>query len=232
MTELEGFEVSPAPVRRQVASVLRSAILDLKLKPGQRLVERELCEATGVSRTSLREGLRELEAEGLVKNVPYRGLIVAMVSAEEARHIYEVRCQLEGLLGRRAAAARSDDDLRDLRENFAAVEAAAKAGEFDGIVALKREFYAVLMRITNNPILSDILVNLHSRVAQFRATVMTKKERVPQALSEQQRIIDAIADQDGAEAEAACIEHVRNAGDLVIEMLEANADGNSSMPSK
>src|SRR6185369_7343119 len=93
-------ERTPALIRSQVLENLRQAILDRRLAPGQRLIERELVELTGVSRTSVREALRELAAEGLVTAIPNRGTIVTSVSAEEARQLYEVRSALEALAGR------------------------------------------------------------------------------------------------------------------------------------
>lgn len=209
-----------APVRQQVADTLRQAIIDLVFKPGERLVERELCEQTGVSRTSLREGLRELEAEGLVKNVPYKGLVVATVGIDEARHIYDVRSKLEGLLGSATAQRRTDKDLADLHKIFSAVRKATRARRFNDLIKLKAEFYSILMQVTGNPVLSDILANLHGRVAQFRATVMIRPGRADTNLVEIETIISAIQAQDSVAAENACITHVRNAGNLVIELLE------------
>lgn len=217
---LARLDFAASPVRRRVAQVLREAIVNLTYCPGERLIERELCEATGVSRTSLREGLRELEAEGLVRNVPYKGLIVASVSADEARHIYDVRSQLEGLLGRHTASLRTETDLDALERNYDRIADVTASGSFGELVGLKGEFYAILMRVTANPILQDILVNLHGRVAQFRAIVMTREDRASESLREMRAILNAIAARDGDAAEAACIAHVRNAGDLVIEMLE------------
>src|SRR5471030_2241973 len=86
-----------APLRRKVAAALRHAIEIGELKPGARLVEKDLCKKLGVSRTSLREALREVQAEKLVTTVP-RGLVVAEISDEEAANIYRVRAALEGLV--------------------------------------------------------------------------------------------------------------------------------------
>src|SRR3990170_1902174 len=91
---------TPTPLRKQVVERLREAIIEGHLKPGERLRERELCELLGVSRTSLREGLVELEAEGLINNVPNRGPVVAMVSIKAAEEIYQLRAVLEGLAAR------------------------------------------------------------------------------------------------------------------------------------
>lgn len=216
---LNKIKVVAAPVRQQVADAIRQAIINLDFKPGDRLIERELCEMTGVSRTSLREGLRELESEGLIKNVPYKGLLVATVTLEEAANIYDVRSQLEGLLGRETAKLRTKQDLTELNANYNSIEKAVSKRDFNALIGLKAEFYGILIRVTNNPILSDIIVNLQGRVSQFRATVMTRDDRVAPSMEEIRAILDAIEAQDHKAAEAACIAHVRNAGDLVLELL-------------
>ncbi len=220
MQALEKVKVVAAPVRQQVSGAIRQAIINLEFRPGDRLIERELCEMTGVSRTSLREGLRELESEGLIKNVPYKGLVVATVTYEEAANIYDVRSQLEGLLGRETAKKRTKQDLAELNENYKAIEKAVSKGKFNDLITLKAEFYSILIRVTDNPILSDILTNLQGRVAQFRATVMTREDRVQRSMGEIRDILDAIANKDAESAEKACIAHVRNAGDLLLELLK------------
>src|SRR5438067_1216231 len=90
-----------APTLRELTTeTIRDAILRMHFRPGQRLVERQLCADTGVSRTSIREALRQLEAEGLVERAPGRGLLVAAISMDEARQIYEVRAALEPTFAR------------------------------------------------------------------------------------------------------------------------------------
>ena len=86
-----------APLRREIETRLRTAIVAGRFKPGDRLIEREMCELLGVSRASLREALRQLEAEELVKIVPHRGPVVSDVTVEEAEQLYDVRAMLEGL---------------------------------------------------------------------------------------------------------------------------------------
>src|SRR4051812_44559604 len=108
-------------VRRQAATLrmlvedkLRSAIASGRFKPGQRLIERELCELTGVGRTSIREALRQLEAEGLITTLPHRGPVVTVVTADEAAQLYKVRALLEGFLGREFAEHGSDSQIAEL----------------------------------------------------------------------------------------------------------------------
>jgi GntR family transcriptional regulator, trigonelline degradation regulator len=93
----ESMKVSnvAAPVRLQVAASFRSAILSGRFQPGDRLIEKDLCDLTGASRTSVREALRQLETEGLVQLVPNKGPIVASIDPKQARSIYQVRAVLE-----------------------------------------------------------------------------------------------------------------------------------------
>ena len=116
-------------VRSMVAQKLREAIMSGTLKPGQRLVERELCEMMGVSRPSIREALRVLEADGLVNTVPHRGPVVSTISLEEARQLYAARAVLEGFAGRECARLRDPDVVRRIGEALARLKAAFAEGD-------------------------------------------------------------------------------------------------------
>jgi DNA-binding transcriptional regulator YhcF (GntR family) len=136
-----------APLREQVLDVLRQAILDFRLKPGQRLIERELIEQTGVSRTTIREVLRELAAEGLVTTIPQKGAIAVVPSAQEAAELYEVRAALEALACRRFVRNASDAQVKQLRGSFREIERLAKRRDSDiqEMLAAKDDFYDVLL---------------------------------------------------------------------------------------
>src|SRR5690554_5491541 len=104
----------------------------MRFAPGERLIERELCEMTGVSRTVIREVLRELEADGLVRIVPNKGPVVAgPASVEDVRALYEARSVLEALAGRNFALYASDAEMRALRQALRRVEDVAVHGESD-----------------------------------------------------------------------------------------------------
>ena len=113
-------------LRELTTTKLREAILSLHFKPDQHLVERELCEETGVSRTSVREALRQLEAEGLVERRGKRGLFVSSVTTDEARQVYEVRAALEPEMARLFAERATARDLKALEGAFRELE---KAGQ-------------------------------------------------------------------------------------------------------
>jgi DNA-binding GntR family transcriptional regulator len=113
-----------APLRSQVVDLLRRAIVGAEFAPGERLTERVLCERFAVSRTVVREALRQLESEGLVTTVPQRGPVVAVLSAADAASLYEVRALLEALAGR-AFAERATPRQREARyrQNMASLPA-------------------------------------------------------------------------------------------------------------
>jgi DNA-binding GntR family transcriptional regulator len=143
-------------VRDKVVDALRQAILDGILKPGRRLTERELTELTGVSRTSVREALRRLQAEGLVEESPSRGLRVALPTAEEIEQIYEIRAELEPLAVRlfvERASEQEVDELASITEELDASDYPAKE--------LLDRLDRVLLGGTHNPILEEVLGGLY-----------------------------------------------------------------------
>src|SRR5579859_803497 len=150
-----------APLRDQVLEIVRNAILDFRYKPGQRLIERELIEQIGVSRTTIREVLRELDAEGLVTTIPQKGAIVVVPTAEEAADLYDVRASLEALAARRFVERASDAQVARLR---GAVEGFAQAVE-DGadtlaLLRAKDAVYDVLLEGAGSAAIRSMLGGL------------------------------------------------------------------------
>jgi DNA-binding GntR family transcriptional regulator len=203
-------ERTPALIRSQVLENLRQAILDRRLAPGQRLIERELVELTGVSRTSVREALRELAAEGLVTAIPNKGTVVTSVSAEEARQLYQVRSVLEALAGRlfveHAGAAQRKALVRALER----VERQFVKGS--AILAAKDAFYDVLFEGGGNDALRSVVGSLHARVSVLRSLSLSVPGRLQHSVEELRAIVDAVQANDADAAAAACARHVEEAG--------------------
>lgn len=215
-----------APLREQVIGALRAAILDFRLAPGQRLVERELIEQLGVSRTTVREALRELTSEGLVTVVPQRGAVVAAPSLAEAEDLYEIRAVLESLLVERFVERASDEQIEQLGE---AVEefARATAGTSDirTILDSKDSFYEVVIEGAASPALQSIVESLQARVRLLRATSMGEPGRAEEAADELRRVVVAARQRKAAEAARACATHVRNAAKTALKQLRAAEAG-------
>lgn len=211
-------------LRQQVLEVLRRAILDAHFKPGDRLIERELCELTGVSRTSVREALRHLESEGLVQNIPNKGPSVATVTAAEAQHIYEVREALEGLAGRLFAERATDKQVIRLQEALGKLKDAFAGGETRHIVAEATAFYDVMLEGCGNDLIRDMIRSLQARVVFLRGTSMSHPGRAPGSFGEMTLIVEAISRRDADATETACKQHVRQARDAALRMLQRQND--------
>lgn len=210
-----------APVRRQLIESLRQEVLNFRFKPGDRLIERELCELTGVSRTSLREALRQLEAEGLITIVPNKGPVVASVEVEEAAHIYEFRALLEGFVGQRFALQATDKEIAALRKSLDAFRKAVRKNDPRELVAAKSGFYDILIAGAGNTVIERSLRNLHTRVTLLRAVSMGQRGRIKKSLAELEEIVGAITRRDPDAARKACIEHVENAAEIALGVLRS-----------
>lgn len=205
---------APALIRDQVAAQIRDAIADLRLVPGQVLVERQLCETTTASRATVREALRQLESEGLVTSSNGRGTVVASLSAEEALEIYEVRSALEGLAGRLFAERATPGDREALEAAFAELERVA--GDTREMLLAKSKFYDVLMRGAKNAHLSRTIAGINRRVMLVRATSLSREGRWKTSLEEVRAICAAAVSGDADEAERRCREHVQQAATAYV----------------
>jgi DNA-binding GntR family transcriptional regulator len=217
----------PIPVREQVASQIREAIADLRLTPGQPLVERELCEATGTSRTSVREALRQLESEGLVVSVPGRGITVARVTRTEAADLYEVRAALEGEAGRLFATRATGTDLQLLAQAVAAIERVS--ADPRQMLQAKSEFYRTLFAGTKNQQLSQLLEMLHRRVTLLRSLSLSMPGRPAESTREMRAILEAATRRDADETRRLCIAHVEAAARAGLAGLEAPHETSAPM---
>jgi GntR family transcriptional regulator, trigonelline degradation regulator len=206
-------------LRDQVLEKLKGAILDFRFRPGQRLIERELCDLMGVSRTSVREALRHLEAEGLVRTIPNRGPVVAAVTADEARQLYEVRGALEAMAGRLFAERASDGQLEALSAVMEDLRAAYATANPRLILQTTTRFYDTIFAGCGNEIIAQILRSLRARVTFLRATSLAAPSRLPRSLAEMQRIFDAVRSRDLDGVYEACSEHVAQASMAALAVL-------------
>lgn len=207
-----------APVREQVLGNIREAIFNRTFAPGQRLIERELCELTGVSRTSVREALRQLESEGLVKIVPNRGPIVARISAKEAAELYEVRSVLEGLAVRLFTERATLEQITMLSEAVDRIEVASSDGPA-ALLAAKDNFYGVLLSGAGNAMVVWVLDSLRARVTHLRATSLYRPGRSRETVAELRVLLDAVSRRDADAAWNAAVHHVQQAAAVAQEVL-------------
>ena len=213
-----GMKISSvaAPVRQQVAASFRAAILNGRFKPGVRLIEKELCELTGASRTSVREALRQLETEGLVEVLPNKGPIVASISADQARSLYQVRAALESLAGSLFARNATDQQMQRLEDSVAAIAAAYDSGDIEAMLRAKDVFYAVLLEGAGNEIVPSFLGMLQARISLLRRVSLGQPRRLEASIGEIRGIVAALKRRDADAAALACRRHVENAADAAL----------------
>jgi DNA-binding GntR family transcriptional regulator len=221
-TELKSsLRVEDVPtVRAIVAQKLREAIMSGNLKPGQRLVERELCEMMGVSRPSIREALRVLEADGLVNTVPHRGPMVSTISLEEARQLYDARAVLEGFAGRECARLHDPAVVRKIGEALGRLKVALAKSDMIAVLEAKTDFYAALIGGCQNTFIERMLKPLHDRITLLRITSMSHPKRVNKSLREVTAIWRAIQSGDADLAERCCVDHIKAAAIAALDMIE------------
>lgn len=226
-TRMPSLAVKRHPsIRDQIADTLRAAITNSDLVPGQLLVERELCELTGASRPSVREALRQLEAEGLVESRNGRGTVIRVLTKEEIANLYEVRAELEGFAARLFCARASDTQRQALQR---AIDRLAKATRARGersseILAAQREFYSVLFSGAGNALLDQMVNGLQARLAQLRATTLGVDGRAEASLAEFELIAEAIRSGNGDAAQQAAVDHVHSAA-VAMEQVAQPAQG-------
>jgi DNA-binding GntR family transcriptional regulator len=221
-TELKStLRIEDVPtVRAIVAQKLREAIMSGTFKPGQRLVERELCEMTGVSRPSIREALRLLEADGMVNTVPHRGPVVSTISLEEARQLYAARAVLEGFAGRECARLRDPAVARRMGNALTRLKAAFAKADMVAVLEAKTEFYAALIGGCQNAFIERMLKPLHDRITLLRITSMSQPKRTNKSLREVTAIWRAIQSGDEDLAERCCVDHIKAAAVAALDMIE------------
>lgn len=212
-----------APLREQVVTLVRDAILGFRLEPGQRLVERELVEQLGVSRATVREVLRQLAAEGLVTVVPQRGAIVTALSADDAADLYEMRASLEALAVQRFVQRATPDHVAQLRAAVAEIERTADAADPQDQLRAKDRFYEVLFVGSGSEPLQQTLAGLQARVRLLRATSLSEPGRPAEAAAELRAVVDAVEAGDADAAAAACAHHIHNAARTALARLRTES---------
>jgi DNA-binding GntR family transcriptional regulator len=218
----------PLLVRERAFAEVRDAIITGRLAPGTRLIERELCAALGVSRASVREMIRRLEAERLVAVEPRRGPTVMALTPKQASEIYEIRGMLEALLIRRFTEIATDEEIAGLMAIFAEVEKAAATEDAAAIAALMLRFNAHLVEVVNHEIARDLLGQLNARIHWLRMRAMAKPGRIAESMREIRAVLRAVMKRDPERAARGMAASSAKARDAALEHLSAEQKAKAS----
>lgn len=216
---LDGYK----PLRDVVFETLRDAIITQVLKPGERLMEIQLADEMGVSRTPVREAIRKLELEGLVVMVPRKGAYVAGVSMKDIHEVYEVRAALEMLAVTLAAERITEEELDALeRQVLRESEAESDMDEhaLDNIIYIDSSFHDIIYQAAHNQRLVQFVNILQEQLQRFRAASLSRPGRSKTALDEHKQIVEALAERNGELAAKLAKEHIENAENAMISGME------------
>ena len=208
-------------LRERTVEVLRRAILDFHFRPGERLIERELCNLTGVSRTSVREALRQLDTEGLVTITPHVGPTVSLVTIDEAREIYEVRAALEPLAVGLCVEHASNDDIVELETAVDHYRDAIEAKDPLAVIDALDSYYSIIFSAGGNNLVAAMSQSLRMRVRYLRAatTVHHTISWTRQSIANYRRMVRAIKRRDVDAAKIACRRQIEHASKVAYKIL-------------
>ncbi|MCV7355889.1 GntR family transcriptional regulator [Mycolicibacterium fluoranthenivorans] len=213
-----------APVRAQAVEAIRDEIIRGNLLPGQRLVERELCEQLDVSRNTIREACRQLEAEGFIEIPPHKGPVVSTISDRDARDLYEFREALECLAVRLFVERATQDAINDLHDSCTTLFAAHDSLDVAAMIDAKNHFYEIIYAGTENKVVGAQAKLLNGRLAGLRAQSLSQPGRPARSKNEIKDVLLAIEARDAAAAADLWRQHIGNAARTALNDPQTTPD--------
>ena len=207
------------PLREAVCETLRDAIRKGILEPGERLMEVQLADELGISRTPVREAIRKLEQEGYVIMMPRRGTYVSDISTSDVKEIFEIRSALESLATGLAARRIEPDELETLQNLLVEIEGYIAKNDIEKIVETDIKFHGLLYKVSRNERLVNIINNLKEQLARFRTLSMSYPGRLQETLEEHSEMVEAIANGDVSAARDAAEHHMERAEKTYLKAI-------------
>ncbi|MGQ1838641.1 GntR family transcriptional regulator [Kocuria turfanensis] len=208
-----------APLREQAVEAIRAHILDGTYLPGVRLKEKDLCDAYQVSRTVIREALRQLESERLVRIEPNVGPVVCVLTREDVKDLYQTREALEAAAARLAALNASAAQVQELEAIYDEI-AMADQTDLPGLIEVKNRFYDALITASGNKVIGEMLQNVQARISQLRQLTLGAPGRHEHTVQELAKVVEAIKNRDADAAFAATVIHVKSAAVIALRYFE------------
>lgn len=215
------IETPPTTLREIALDRMRRAIIAGLFEPGQRLVERTLCEQLGVSRSVIREVIRHLESEGLVDTASRAGPSVATLSRDDARQIYDIRAALESTAVADCAIKADAEVKQRLGEVLDELDRTSRINAPPAILDATHEFYKIIFEVSGHNIAWDIVSRLNSRISRLRVMTLSTVNRTVSGPARLREIYEAICSNDPETAATACRVHVAEAAQIADHLLSA-----------
>jgi DNA-binding GntR family transcriptional regulator len=216
------------PLRDKIASSIRDAIIDGRIKPGERLMEPEVAKNLGVSRTPLREAFFVLESEGLVKVTPRRGAVVADLSVKDAEDTYTTRIALEALAGGLAAKKISTEKINELQSLNEKMEKLSKSEkkDFKKLLDINSKFHQIIYESCGNDKLIKMILVLRSQTLRYNYLFLSILSRLDSSIKEHYEIINSLKKNDKEKVEKLIKKH----GETAKEALRSYINKKEGIP--
>jgi len=209
------------PLREVIFNTLREAIIVGELKPGERLMEVQLAEKMGVSRTPVREAIRKLELEGLVDMLPRKGAHVADLSVKDIMDVLEVRASLDGLATALASTRITEEELKELKHIHNQFVNYIEKENLNGSIKKDVDFHDIIYCASRNEKLIQIANNLREQIHRFRVIYLKDYVSPKELIREHEEIIEAISKRDPFNAQKVAETHIKNQEETIIKALKS-----------
>lgn len=204
-------------LRSRVFTKIREDILKGRYHQNEALIEKKISEELGVSRTPVREALKQLELEELVKSIPNKGVFVSGIKTKDIQDIYEIRSLIEGLAAKLAAQNITNEQIVALEEIIFLSEFHLSKDNLDQLYELDNRFHEMIYDISNSKILRHVLSDFHHYVQRVRKASLSSKERAVKSIHEHKVIVEAMKSRDYKKVELLTNVHVRNTAKNLAE---------------
>lgn len=207
------------PIKEVVYESLRKTLIESKIPIGERFIEKEYSDRLNISRTPVRESLKQLESEGLVKYIPRTGVVVNRITKEDVIEIYKIRSSLELLVATEAMKYIKQSDVDRIFKLLDETEIANKENNTVEVTRLFSIFNMELYELSKMKILPTMISNLNSYLHRFRAISIDDPIRREKAISEHRQIIKSIVNKDRDLAEMIIKKHLYDSLDVVLQEI-------------
>lgn len=215
------IEISRLALHDQVASRLRTMLVEGHIAPGAKLNERELCLQLRVSRTPLREAIKLLAAEGLVDLLPNRGAVAVKLTEADVLNTFEVLAMLEGMSGELAAKRITDEELAEVRALHYEMMACFARRDLSGYYRLNARIHTAINEAAGNPVLASTYRSINARVQSLRFRTNQNDAKWKHAVEEHEQMVNALATRDAPVMRKVMVAHLMRKRDTVLELMRA-----------
>ncbi len=206
-------------LRERIVDFLKESIIKGQLKPGERIAEPELAERFGISRTPIREALRQLESEGFLTVVPRKGATVSPITDRDVREFYEIKSLLEGYAARIACDRMTEKEIKRMENLNSQMKRFAEKDDVKNFFRLDNQFHDVFLKACGNEKLYNLVHSLVEQFERFRITALALPGRMRSSVKQHDEIIDAFKECNASKVERLVKANAEKGGEILVEKI-------------